>query len=169
MNQATTCDPSDAGIASVGERNRVLRNTCWLLALSMVPTVPGLANGAGLGMTASAGTAAIFLRMAMLSSVVKRHLSSMGKFLFIGAIMLLLLLLLVAGLANVFIQSSALMMTLAVLAIGIFSAFILDDLKRAQDGHGANHMIATLGNCLSLYNVFHSRLAMPGRAGGRYE
>jgi modulator of FtsH protease len=61
------------------------------------------------------------------------------------------------------------MLTLAVLAIGIFSAFILDDLKWAQDGHGANHITATLGNCLSLYKVFQSRLAMPGRAGGRDE
>jgi FtsH-binding integral membrane protein len=103
LNQAITCDPSDAGIASMGERSRVLRKTYWLLALSMVPSGPGLANGPGLGMTASAGTAAIFPGLAMLSSVVKRHLSSMGKFLFIGAIMLLLLLLLllVAGLANV--------------------------------------------------------------------
>jgi modulator of FtsH protease len=165
LNQAITCDPCDAGITSVGERSRVLRTTYCLLALSMVPTGPWLANGPGLGTAASAGTAAIFPGMVMLSSVVKRHPSSMGKFLFIGVIMLLLT---VAGLANFFIQSSALMMTLAVLAIGIFSAFIPDELKRAQDGHGANHMIATLGNYHQC-NVFQSRLAMPGRAGGRDE
>lgn len=41
MNQATTRDPITAGVSSVGERNRVLRNTCWLLALSTVPTVLG--------------------------------------------------------------------------------------------------------------------------------
>ena len=206
MNPTTTYDPSQAGLASVGERNRVLRNTYWLLALSMVPTaqgarigvttgiaramspgiglvvflvgafgfmfaiertknsaagvpillaftffmgvmlsrlvgsVLGLANGAGLVMTAFAGTGAIFLGMATLSSVKKRDLSSMGKFLFIGAIKLL-----VAGLANLFIQSSAMMITLAVLAIGIFSAFILYDLKRVQDGHETNYITATLG------------------------
>ena len=206
MNPTTTYDPSQAGLASVGERNRVLRNTYWLLALSVVPTVLGawigvttgiaramspgiglvvflvgafgfmfaiertknsaagvpillaftlfmgvmlsrlvgsvlgLANGAGLVMTAFAGTGAIFLGMATLSSVKKRDLSSMGKFLFIGAIKLL-----VAGLANLFIQSSAMMITLAVLAIGIFSAFILYDLKRVQDGHETNYITATLG------------------------
>jgi hypothetical protein len=73
----------------------------------------------------------------------------MGKFLFIGAIMLL-----VAGIANIFIQSSALMITLSVLAIGIFSAFILYDLKRVQDGDETNYITATLGVYLSLYNVF---------------
>ena len=212
------------------ERNRVLRNTYWLLALSMVPTVLGawigittgvtrtmspgiglvvflvgafgfmfaiertknsgagvpillaftffmgvmlsrlvgtvlgLTNGAGLVMTAFAGTGAIFLGMATLSSVIKRDLSSMGKFLFIGAIMLL-----VAGLANFFIQSSALMITLSVLAIGIFSAFILYDLKRVRDGHETNYVTATLGVYLSLYNVFQSLLALLGLAGGRGE
>ncbi len=145
-------------------RNRVLRNTYWLLALSMVPTVLGLANGASLIMTAFAGTGAIFLGMATLSSVIKRDVSSMGKFLFIGAILLL-----VAGIANFFIQSGALMITLSVLAIGIFSAFILYDLKRVKDGHETNYITATLGVYLSLYNVFQSLLMLLGIGGGREE
>jgi modulator of FtsH protease len=230
MNQTTSFDPAQTGLASAGERNRVLRNTYWLLALSMVPTVLGawvgistgisramspgigivvflagafgfmyaiersknsaagvpillaftffmglmlsrlvgtvlgLANGASLIMTAFAGTGAIFLGMATLSSVIKRDISSMGKFLFIGVIMLL-----VAGLANFFIQSSALMITLSVLAIGIFSAFILYDLKRVQDGHETNYITATLGVYLSLYNVFQSLLALLGIGAGRDE
>ncbi len=209
----------------VAQRNRVLRNTYWLLALSMVPTVlgawvgvttgitramgPGMsaivflagafgfmfaiektknssagvpvllgftffmglmlsrligavlgqANGAGLIMTAFAGTGLIFFGMAALSSIIKRDLSSMGKFLFIGMIMIL-----VAGLANIFIQSSALMTTISVLAIGIFSAFILYDLKRVKDGEETNYITATLGVYLSLYNVFQSLLAILGFA-----
>ena len=209
-------------------RNRVLRNTYWLLALSMVPTVLGawlgvatgiasamtpgislivfmggafgfmyaiektkesaagvpvllaftffmgvmlsrlvgnvlgLANGASLIMTAFAGTGAIFLGMAALSSIIKRDLSSMGKFLFIGAIMLL-----VVGVANFFIQSSALMITLSVLAIGIFSAFILYDLKRVKDGYETNYITATLGVYLSIYNVFQSLLMLLGIGGGK--
>ncbi|RZI77054.1 MAG: BAX inhibitor (BI)-1/YccA family protein [Variovorax sp.] len=130
----------------------------------LVGTVLGMANGAGLVMTAFAGTGAIFLGMATLSSVIKRDLSSMGKFLFIGAIMLL-----VAGIANFFIQSSALMITLAVLAIGIFSAFILYDLKRVKDGQETNYITATLGVYLSLYNVFQSLLMLLGIGGGRDE
>jgi modulator of FtsH protease len=143
------------------DRNRVLRNTYWLLALSMVPTVLGLSNGASLIMVAFAGTGAIFLGMASISTVIKRDLSAMGKWLFIGAIMLL-----VAGIANFFIQSSALMITLMVLAIGIFSAFILYDLKRVRDGEETNYITATLGVYLSLYNVFQSLLALLGISGG---
>jgi modulator of FtsH protease len=216
--------------ATFAARNRVLRNTYWLLAVSMVPTVLGawlgvatgiasamtpgislvvflggafgfmyaiektkesaagvpvllaftffmgvmlsrlvgnvlgLSNGASLIMTAFAGTGAIFLGMASLSSIIKRDLSSMGKFLFIGVIMLL-----VVGIANFFIQSSALMITLSVLAIGIFSAFILYDLKRVQDGHETNYITATLGVYLSIYNVFQSLLLLLGIGGGRDE
>jgi modulator of FtsH protease len=211
----------------VAQRNRVLRNTYWLLALSMVPTVLGawigvstglmrtltpgislivfmvgafglmfavekfknsaagvpillaftffmglmlsrlvgsvlgLSNGAGLIMTAFAGTGAVFLGMATLSSVIKRDLSGMGKFMFVGVIALL-----VVGIANVFIQSSALMITLSVLAIGIFSFFILYDLKRVQDGEETNYISATLGVYLSVYNVFSNLLALLGIFGG---
>jgi modulator of FtsH protease len=77
--------------------------------------------------------------------------------------------LLVAGLANFFIQSSALMITLSVIAIGIFSAFILYDLKRVQDGLETNYITATLGVYLSLYNVFQSLLAVLGLTSGRDE
>ncbi len=46
-------------------------------------------NGAGLIMTAFGGTGLVFFGMAALSTVIKRDLSAMGKFLFIGAIMVL--------------------------------------------------------------------------------
>jgi modulator of FtsH protease len=86
----------------------------------------------------------------------------MGKILFVGAVMLL-----VAGVANVFLQSGALMLTLAVLAIGIFSAFFLYDLKGVRDGHETNYISATLGVYLSIYNVFQALLAMFGIAGSQ--
>jgi modulator of FtsH protease len=127
----------------------------------LLAVVLGMGNGASLVMMAFAGTGAIFLGMATLSSVVKRDLSNMAKFMFIGVILLL-----VAGIANFFIQSSALMITLAVLAIGIFSFFILYDLKRVQDGEETNYITATLGVYLSIYNVFQSLLALFGIAGG---
>ena len=213
-------------VTSVEQRNRVLRNTYWLLALSMVPTVLGawlgvatgitrsmgvgmsaivflggafgfmyaieksknsaagvpvllaftffmglmlsrligsvlgLKNGTELIMMSFAGTGLIFLGMASLSSIIKRDLSAMGKFLFVGMIMVFF-----AALANLFLQSSALMITISVLAIGIFSAFILYDLKRVRDGEETNYISATLGVYLSLYNVFQSLLAILGIAG----
>lgn len=228
MNESLrTYSPAVADTALAVERNRVLRNTYWLLALSMVPTVLGawlgvatgitramspmvsmvvflagafgfiyaiekfknsaagvpillaftffmgvmlsrllgivlgLANGTSLVMMAFAGTGGIFLAMASLSTIIKRDLSSMGKFLMVGAILVL-----IAGIANVFIQSSALMITLAVLVIGIFTAFILYDLKRVRDGEETNYITATLGVYLSLYNIFQSLLALLGIFGG---
>ena len=135
-----------------------------LMLSRLVGSVLGLANGAGLVMTAFAGTGVVFLGMATLASVIRRDLSSMGKFLFIGAVMLM-----VAGIANVFMQSGALMITIAVLAIGIFSAFILYDLKRVRDGLETNYITATLGVYLSVYNVFQSLLLLFGIGGSREE
>ena len=56
-----------------------------------------------------------------------------------------------------------------VMAIGIFSAFVLHDLKRVQDGLETNYVIATLGVYLSLYNVFQNLLVLLGVFGGRDE
>jgi len=216
----------DAG-TQVADRNRVLRNTYWLLALSMVPTVLGawvgvasgitaamgsgmsaiiflagafgfmyaiektkhsstgvavllgftffmglmlarmltailgFKNGSSLIMTAFGGTAVVFFGMATLATVIKRDLSNMGKFLFIGALILM-----VAGIVNIFMQSSALMMTLSVLAIVIFSGFMLFDIKRVIDGGEDNYITATLAIYLDIYNVFQSLLAILGIAGG---
>ena len=223
--QPVYANTADSGALSA-ERSRVLRNTYWLLALSMVPTVlgawagmalginqiltpgiglivflvgafgfmfaieknknsaagvpillaftffmgvmlsrmlavvMGMGNGASLIMMAFAGTGAIFLGMATLSTIVKRDLSNMAKFMTIGAILVL-----VAGIANFFIQSGALMITLAMLIIGIFSFFILYDLKRVRDGEETNYITATLGVYLSIYNIFQSLLALFGIGG----
>ena len=227
MNQSVQNYPGLAGGGALAaERNRVLRNTYWLLALSMVPTVlgawigvqtgiaramsPGIGlvvflagsfgfmfaiekfknsaagvpillgftffmglmlsrllsvvlatSGPGVVMTAFGGTAAIFLVMASLSSVIKRDLGNMGKFLTIGALMLF-----VAMIANVFLQSSTMMIVVAVLGMGIFSAFILHDLKRVRDGGETNYITATLGVYLSIFNVFQFLLALLGIGGG---
>ncbi len=135
-----------------------------LMMARLVGSVLGMANGAGLVMTAFAGTGVVFLGMATLSSLIRRDLSAMGKWLFIGAVMLL-----VAGVANVFMQSGALMITISALAIGIFSAFILYDLKRVRDGLETNYIAATLGVYLSVYNVFQSLLLLLGLGAGRDE
>jgi FtsH-binding integral membrane protein len=77
--------------------------------------------------------------------------------------------LLVAGIANIFLQSSALMITLSVVAIGIFSAFIIYDLKRVRDGEETNYITATLAIYLDLYNIFQNLLALLGIFGGDRE
>ena len=132
-----------------------------LMLSRLIGMVLGMGNGAGLDHDRLLRHAVIFLGMATLSTVIKRDLSSMGKFLFIGVVMLI-----VAGIANIFLQSSALMITLSTVAIGIFSAFIIYDLKRVRDGQETNYISATLSIYLDLYNIFQSLLAILGIFGG---
>ena len=214
-------------ISSPEERNRVLRNTYWLLALSMLPTVfgawlgietglskvlsgwmglivilvggfgfiyaiektknsaagvpvllgftffmglmlssliatvLGFKNGSSLVMTAFGGTAGVFFVMASLASVIKRDLSGMGKWLFVGAIVMM-----VGGIINVFVGSSVGMMVISMMGIAIFSAYMLYDIKQIIDGGETNYISATLALYLDIINVFQSLLALLGIMGG---
>ncbi|MDN3920373.1 Bax inhibitor-1/YccA family protein [Roseateles violae] len=132
-----------------------------LMLSRLVAAVLGFSNGSQLIMMAFGGTGAIFFAMASLATVIKRDLSSMGKFLFVGAVILM-----VAGIANIFLQSSALMLTIMVLAMAVFSAFMLFDIKRVLDGGETNYISATLAIYLDLYNVFQSLLSLLGIFGG---
>ena len=210
------------------ERNRVLRNTYWLLALSLIPTVLGawvgvstgitkavmggwmgiivflggafafmyaiqktknsaagvpillgftffmglmlagliertlgFKNGPSLIMTAFGGTAGVFFVMASLASVIKRDLSGMGKWLFVGAIVLM-----IGSIIGILVGSSAAMIAVSVAAIGIFSAYMLYDLKQIIDGGETNYISATLSLYLDIFNVFQSLLALLGIFGG---
>lgn len=210
----------DEAVLPIGQ-NTVLRNTYWLLALSMLPTVLGafvgmqmnffslfkaapimaplLMFGAMIGMlfvvsllrdsawgvvallgftfvagvfltpilTVAAGvpnggqlialaggmTAAIFFTLATVATVTKKDFSFMGKFLFIG-----LILLIIAGLANIFMQIPALSVTISAIAVLIFSAYILYDVSRIVHGGETNYIMATLGLFLNIYNLFISLL-----------
>jgi modulator of FtsH protease len=214
-------------LSSPEERNRVLRNTYWLLALSMLPTVLGawlgvetglskvlsgwvglvvilaggfgfiyaiektknsaagvpvllgftffmglmissliaavlgFKNGSSLVMTAFGGTAGVFFVMASLASVIKRDLSGMGKWLFVGAIVIM-----VGGIINVFVGSSVGMMVISMMGIAIFSAYMLYDIKQIVDGGETNYISATLALYLDIINVFQSLLALLGIMGG---
>jgi modulator of FtsH protease len=226
-DRITTLDLNQGYAASGAQRNKVLRNTYWLLALSLVPTVLGawigvatgitqslggglgmilflggafgfiyaiektknsamgvpvllgftffmglmlsrmiamvlgFKNGPDLVMTAFGGTAGVFFVMASLSSVIKRDLSGMGKWLFVGALAIM-----VGGIINVFVGSTAGMLAISVAAIGVFSAYMLYDLKQIVDGGETNYISATLALYLDIINVFQSLLALLGIMGG---
>lgn len=213
-------------VDSQAVRHRVLRNTYWLLALSMIPTVigsylavamqiglpPGVigavlflaiafgfiyviertkesamgvvvllgftlfmglmlgpllrhtlgySNGGMLIMTAFGGTASIFAVLASVATVSKRDFSAMGKWLTAGVIVLLL-----AAFANVFLGMPALSIVVSVMAIGIFSAFILYDVQRIINGGETNYITATLAIYLDVYNIFTSLLSLLGIGAG---
>jgi modulator of FtsH protease len=211
----------NGGSAYGVDTHRVLRNTYWLLALSLVPTVlgawigvqtgafahlsPGMSllvffggafglmfavqqfkdsavgvfmllgftffmglmlsrllgqvlggysNGSSLIMTAFGGTAAVFFGMASLATVVKRDLSGLSRFLFVGVLVAI-----VASLVNVFFaHSSALMLTISTAMTAVFSLFILVDVKRVIDGGERNYIMAALTIYLDLYNLFQNLL-----------
>jgi modulator of FtsH protease len=127
----------------------------------MIAMVLGFKNGAELIMTAFGGTAGVFFLMASLSTVIKRDLSGMGKWLFVGAIVLM-----VGSIINVFVGSSAGMMAISMLAIGIFSAYMLYDIKQIIDGGETNYISATLALYMDIMNVFQGLLALLGIMGG---
>lgn len=135
-----------------------------LMLSRLVGSVLGFSNGGKLIGVAFGGTAAVFCAMAMLASVIKRDLSGMGKFLTVGAVIML-----VAIVANIFLASSALMLTIIVAMLGLFSAFLLYDLKRIMDGGETNYVTATLAVYLDLYNIFQSLLSLLGIFGGERE
>jgi modulator of FtsH protease len=223
----TTLDTGFGYAVSAEQRNKVLRNTYWLLALSLIPTVlgawVGVASGIGLVfrgglgmilflgiafgfmyaiektknsaagvpvllgftffmglmlssmiamtlgfrngpeliMTAFGGTAGVLVVMASLATVIKRDISGMGKWLFVGVMVLL-----VASVINMFVGSSAGMLAISVASIGIFSAFMLYDIKRIIDGGETNYITATLALYLDMINVFQSLLSLLGIFGG---
>lgn len=128
-----------------------------LMLSRIVGRVLGLSNGGQLIALAAGGTAVIFFGMSSLAATIKRDLTNMGKFLFVGMIMLL-----VAGFANLFLQIPALTIVLMVVAIGIFSAFLMYDINRVITGGETNYISATLAIYLSIYNIFANLLALLG-------
>ena len=112
-----------------------------------------LKNGAQLIGLAAGGTGIIFFSLATIATVTKKDFSFMGKFLFIGMILLI-----VASLANLFFQIPALSLTISAIGVLIFSAYILFDVSRIVNGGETNYVMATLGLFLSIYNLFTSLL-----------
>lgn len=226
MNPILQKQPAyDVAVGQVA-RNKVLRNTFWLLALSMIPTVLGAfvgvsmqlpmfggfmgfivfmaiafgfmyaiektkhsavgvfvllgftffmglmltpllrhtlgySNGGQLIMTAFGGTAVVFAVMASIATTTKRDFSGMGSWLFAGVVVLLL-----AAVANIFLQMSVLSIVISVLAIAIFSAYILYDVQRIVNGGETNYISATLAIYLDVFNIFTSLLRLLGFIGG---
>jgi modulator of FtsH protease len=132
-----------------------------LMLSRLIAMVLGFKNGSQLVMTAFGGTAGVFFLMASLATVIKRDLSGMSKWLFVGAIVLM-----VGSIINVFVGSSLGMMVLSMMAIGIFSAYMLYDIKEVIDGGETNYISATLAIYMDLINVFQSLLALLGLMGG---
>lgn len=113
----------------------------------------GFANGASLIAVAAGGTGAVFFSLAGFATVTKRDFSFLGKFLFIGLVLILL-----AAVANIFFQIPALSLTISAVAILLFSGYLLYDISRIVNGGETNYISATLAVYLDIYNIFVSLL-----------
>jgi len=85
--------------------------------------------------------------------VTKRDFSFLGKFLFVG-----LILVIVASLANLFFAVPAVSLTISAIAVFIFSLYILHDVSNIVRGGETNYITATLNLFLDVYNIFISVL-----------
>jgi len=132
-----------------------------LMLSRLLSFILGFSNGPQLIMLAFGGTGVIFAAMATIATVSKRDFSGLGKCLFVGVIVILL-----AAFANIFLQLPALMLTVSVLAIAIFSAYMLYDVQRVVNGGETSYITAALAIYLDVYNVFVNLLALLGILGG---
>jgi FtsH-binding integral membrane protein len=114
-----------------------------------------LKNGAQLVGIAAGGTGVIFFSLATIATVTKKDFSFMGKFLFIG-----LILLIVAMIANMLLQIPVMQLTISAIAVLIFSGFILYDVSRVVTGGETNYVMATLAIYLDIYNLFVNLLSL---------
>jgi modulator of FtsH protease len=112
-------------------------------------------NGGQMIMMAGGLTAVVTVAMATLGTVIKRDLGFMGKFLFVGAIVILC-----ASLGNIFFQIPALSLAISSLAVLVFSAYIVYDVNRIVTGGETNYVSATLSLYLDIYNVFAHLLSL---------
>lgn len=115
----------------------------------------GLRNGGEIVGLAAGGTGAIFLTLAGIATTTKKDFSFLGKFLMVGIVLLIL-----ASLANIFFQIPALALTLSAVAILLFSGFLLYDVSRVVNGGETNYVMATLAIYLDIYNIFVNLLQL---------
>ncbi|MPS48658.1 Bax inhibitor-1/YccA family protein [Methylobacillus sp.] len=108
-----------------------------------------LRNGGQLVGLAAGGTGLIFMTLAGIGATTKKDFSFMGNFLLVG-----LILLIVASLANLFFQVPAASLAISAVAVLLFSGFILYDVNRIVRGGETNYIMATLSLYISIYQLF---------------
>mgnify|MGYP001148833737 CR=1 FL=1 len=120
-----------------------------------------MANGGQVIMTALGGTGVIFLALSAYALTTKRDFSFLGGMLMVGFIVVLL-----AAVANIFMNIPALSLTISAVVILLMSGFILFDTSRIINGGETNYILATVSLYLSIYNIFVHLLHLLGALGG---
>ncbi len=131
-----------------------------LLGLGLGPILNNyleMSNGPQLIMTSLGGTGVIFLALSGYALTTRRDFSFMGGMLVVGMVLVL-----IASLANIFMEIQALSLAISAIVILIMSGFILYDTSRIINGGETNYIMATVGLYLSLYNIFVHLLILLG-------
>lgn len=132
-----------------------------LLLAPLLQTILSLRNGGQLVMMAAGGTSAVFFVLAGIASTTKRDFSFLNKFLMVGFVVIML-----AVVAQIFLQSPLMQLVLCGAFIIFSSAMILFQINAIVRGGETNYVSATLSLYVSLYNIFTSLLQILGVVGG---
>lgn len=120
-----------------------------------------MSNGGQIIMTSLGGTGVIFMALSAYALTTKRDFSFLGGMLMVGFIVVLL-----AAVANIFMNIPALSLTISAVVILLMSGFILYDTSRIINGGETNYLLATVSLYLSIYNIFVHLLHLLGALGG---
>ncbi|MEQ1599663.1 MAG: Bax inhibitor-1/YccA family protein [Methylotenera sp.] len=134
----------------------LLLGLTFLMGMMLGPILQhalNLSNGAQLVGLAAGGTGVIFMTLAAIATTTKKDFSFMGKFLMVGIILLI-----IASLANIFLQIPAFSLALSGMAVLLFAGFMLYDVSRIVNGGETNYVMATLAIYLDIYNMFTNLL-----------
>ncbi len=134
----------------------------FITGLTIAPllySIFAMPDGAAIVGQAFLMTSIAFGAISMFAMTTKRDFSSMGKFLFIALIIMI-----VAGISNIFIQSSMMQLMIASAGALIFSAFILYDTQNIIKGNYDSPVEAALSLYLDFFNLFISLLQILGIA-----
>lgn len=108
-----------------------------------------VANGADVILYAFGGTGVIFLGLSAYALTTRKNFNFLGGFLFAG-----ILILLVATVANFFLELTAMSLAISSVAILIFSGYILYDTSRMVHGHETNYITATVNLYINIWMLF---------------
>ena len=126
--------------------------------LSMYLALP---NGPQIVATSLGGTGIIFMGLSGYALTSKRDFSFMGGFVFAGMMVMML-----AVVANIFMQIPALHLAIAAGFILLMSAYILFQTSQMINGGETNYIMATYGLYIAIFNIFISLLQILGVLGG---
>ena len=120
-----------------------------------------LSNGPTLVLQALAGTALVFFTLSGYALTTRKDFSFMGGFLMVGLVVMV-----AASLANLFFHIPALSLAISAGVIFIMSGLILFDTSRIINGGETNYIRATVSLYLNIYNIFVHLLHLLGVFGG---